>query len=348
VIDPSRAVWVAVSVLIVTCPCALSLAAPSALLAAAGASARRGVLLRRLDALEALARVSRLFVDKTGTLTEAQLHCVNVQRFGPLEGTLIRRTAGALAAWSQHPLARSLHASFGSDPVALHDVAETAGLGLQARDDGGHLWRLGAAAWCGAVDHTPGVGVWLSRDGRPAARFDFDERLREDSAAAIAALRHEGVQVTLLSGDDAARVRRLGAALALERPLGALSPQGKLAALREAQARGEVVAMVGDGINDAPVLAQADVSFAMGEGALVARASADAVLLSNSLRGVAAARTLARRTMRVIRQNTIWAAAYNAACVPLALAGWLPPWAAGLGMATSSLLVVLNSLRLAR
>jgi Cu2+-exporting ATPase len=348
VIEPSRAIWVAVSVLIVTCPCALSLAAPSALLAAAGASARRGVLWRRLDAIEALARVSHLFVDKTGTLTETQLRCVNMQRFGSLEGALMRRTAGSLAAWSQHPLARALREGIGGAELALHAVQETAGLGLEAEDGAGHVWRLGSAAWCEATDHTPGVGVWLARDGRPVARFDFDERLREDSAGALAALRHDGVRVTLLSGDGAPRVEHFGAELALDQRLGALSPEGKLAALREAQASGDVVAMVGDGINDAPVLAQADVSFAMGEGALVARANADAVLLSDSLRDVASARLLARRTMRVIRQNMLWAAAYNAACVPLAIGGWLPPWAAGLGMATSSLFVVLNSLRLAR
>jgi Cu2+-exporting ATPase len=348
VIDPSRAVWVAVSVLVVTCPCALSLAAPSALLAAAGASARQGVLWRRLDAIEALARVRHVFVDKTGTLTETRLHCVDVQRFGALEGALMRRTAGALAGWSQHPLARALHDAFGGDSVELHDVTETAGRGLEARDGEGRAWRLGSPGWCGAVDHGDGIGVWLACDGRPVARFQFDERLRDDTAAALAALRHGGVEVTLLSGDSAARVGAFGSDLALDRRLGALAPEGKLAALREAQARGEVVAMVGDGINDAPVLAQADVSFAIGDGALVARANADAVLLSSTLRGVVTARALARRTLRVIRQNTLWAAAYNAACVPLALLGWLPPWAAGLGMAASSLLVVLNSLRLAR
>ena len=348
VIDPSRAVWVAVAVLIVTCPCALSLAAPSALLAAAGASARRGVLWRRLDALEALARTSRLFVDKTGTLTETQLRCVNMQRFGTLPGVLMQRTACALAAWSQHPLARALRDGAGGADIALHDVKETAGQGLEASDDTGRIWRLGSAAWCDAIDHTPGPGVWLACNGRPVARFDLDEQLRGETAAALAALRGDGVQVTLLSGDDAARVRDFGPGLAIDARHGALSPEAKRAALREAQAAGEVVAMVGDGINDAPVLAQADVSLAMGEGALVARANADAVLLSNSLGDVAAVRGLARRTMRVIRQNMLWAAAYNAACVPLALAGLLPPWAAGLGMAASSLFVVLNSLRLAR
>lgn len=346
--EPSRALWVAVSVLIVTCPCALSLAAPSALLAAAGASARRGLLLRRLDALEALAQVRHLFVDKTGTLTETRLQCVNVQRFGDLPDNLVWSVAASLAAWSQHPLARALHQRFASEPVRLGDVRETAGQGLEGRDEAGRRWRLGSARWCGGLDDGGGIGVWLACEGHAVARFDFDERLREDTAAALAMLRDDGVCVTLLSGDGAGRVERFGAGLPLEASLGALPPEGKLAALRKAQSGGERVAMLGDGINDAPVLAQADVSLAMGEGAPVARSTADAVLLSNSLLDVVAARRLARRTMRVVRQNTLWAAAYNAACVPLALAGFLPPWAAGLGMAASSLFVVLNSLRLAR
>jgi Cu2+-exporting ATPase len=349
VIDPARAVGVAVSVLIVTCPCALSLAVPSALLAAASSSARRGLLLRRLDALETLARVQRVFVDKTGTLSEARLHCVEVVRFGTLEGRLVRRTAAALAGWSQHPLSRALHRDFAEGEVVLHGVAETTGAGLEARDGDGRVWRLGAAAWCGANETArERPCVWVACDGRPAARFDFDERAREDTAQALDALRRDGVRLTLLSGDAPERVDRLGAALGIDDRHGGLAPEDKLRLLKQAQARGEVVAMVGDGLNDAPVLAQADVSIAMGEGAAVARDSADAVLLGDTLGAVAHARALARRTMRVVRQNLAWAAAYNLACVPLALMGWLPPWAAGLGMAASSLLVVLNSLRLAR
>jgi Cu2+-exporting ATPase len=140
----------------------------------------------------------------------------------------------------------------------------------------------------------------------------------------------------------------VGTQLGLASARGAMTPERKLAAVQAAQQRGECVGMIGDGVNDAPVLAQADVSFAMGEGALVARAQADGVLVSMRLGDVVRARVLAKRTLRVVRQNLVWAAAYNAACVPLALVGWLPPWAAGLGMATSSLFVVLNSLRLSR
>lgn len=379
VIDPTRAVWVAVSVLIVTCPCALSLAAPSALLSAAQALARRGVLLRRLDALETLARVQHLFVDKTGTLTEAQLQCVGMQALaaaGDADLLLLRQAAASLAAWSGHPLAQALAREAEAEdadnaqgdpppapPFQWRQVTETPGQGLQGIDAQGRTWRLGSAAWAGAPDDaepddadpqarsdTGGSrpATWLALDGRAQARFVFDECLRDDTVDAVRALQAQGLRLTLLSGDAPQRAADLATALRFDAHAGGLSPEDKLARLRAAQARGEVVAMLGDGINDAPVLAQADVSLAMGEGALVTRTSADAVVISNALGDVAAARRLACRTMAVVRQNLLWAAMYNAACVPLAVAGLLPPWASGLGMALSSLLVIGNSMRLAR
>ena len=359
VIDPTRAVWVVVSVLIVTCPCALSLAAPSALLAAAGAMGRRGVLLRRLDAIQGLARMQTLFVDKTGTLTEGRLRCVQVERLDSgdtLAGTATDASQGiaaSLAACSQHPLAVALRETFAAADMAWSDLQEVPGQGLEGSDATGRRWRLGAASWVGdGLPDVPasatGTQTHLGCDGHPLLRFVFDERLRPDAIAAVSALQADGVQVHLLSGDDAARAHHIAAMLGLDSAVGGLTPAAKLAAVRAAQQRGELVAMLGDGINDAPVLAQADVSLAMGEGALVARTQADGVLVSNRLGDIVRARALARQALRIVRQNLAWAALYNAACVPLALVGWLPPWAAGLGMATSSLFVVLNSLRLSR
>jgi P-type Cu2+ transporter len=370
VLDPSRAVWVAVSVLIVTCPCALSLAAPSALLAATTTMARRGVLLRRAEAIEGLARMQLLFIDKTGTVTEAHgrgVQMLRVDRDGGdgdgrandaegaeradphLPDAALRAIAASLAAWSAHPLARALAAEYAGAGGAWADLRETPGQGMQGRACDGALWCLGKrAAVPGSTSEVSDSQTWLSRNGRPVASFRFIEVLRPDAAAAVAALQRDGVRVVLLSGDAPARVERMARQLGVGEHHGGLSPQGKLAAVRAAQARGERVAMVGDGINDAPVLAQADTSLAMGEGVHIARAQADGVLVSNALGDVVRARVLARRALRVMRQNIAWAVAYNAACVPLALVGWLPPWAAGLGMATSSLVVVLNSLRLAR
>ena len=352
VIDPARAVWVAVSVLIVTCPCALSLAAPSALLAATMAMARRGVLLRRIGAIEGLARMQTLFIDKTGTLTETQrrgVQMVRIDHDSRWTDAALRGTAASLAAWSTHPLAKVLAQENESSGAAWCELAEVPGQGVQGRAADGSVWRLGKSpAVHAAVNDGDEVNTWLSRDGTPVACFRFTEALRVDAVAALHALERDGVRIALLSGDTPLRVERVGRLLGIKDCRGGMTPQDKLAAVRDAQARGERVAMLGDGINDAPVLAQADTSLAMGEGAQIARAQADGVLVSNALQDVVRARALAKKTLRVVRQNFVWAASYNAACVPLALIGWLPPWAAGLGMATSSLVVVVNSLRLAR
>ncbi|MEY2690597.1 MAG: hypothetical protein RL375_4797 [Pseudomonadota bacterium] len=377
-IDASRAIEVAVAVLIVTCPCALSLGAPVAWLAAAGDLARRGVLLQRLDALEVLTRVRHLVFDKTGTLTEdrlalAQAHALSLPEAWPheLSAPRVRAVADALAARSNHPLARALaraavdvdagaSAVAGADAsAALDALLEQPGAGLQARVDG-RLWRLGSAAWCGAdaagIDRP---AVWLavadalsdeSTDLRwqPLLRFEFDETLRADAPAAVERLHRAGLQTHLLSGDQPGPVARMAERLGLGGHQARCTPQDKLDAVAALQARGEAVAMVGDGINDAPVLARADVSIAMGSAAALAQARADVIVLSDRIGDLVVLHDTARRTVRIVRQNLGWALAYNIVSVPLALVGWLPPWLAGLGMALSSLLVVLNGLRLAR
>jgi len=354
VFDPSRALGVAVAVLIVTCPCALSLAVPSAYVAAAHALARRGVLLQRLDALEPMAQLRTVFLDKTGTLTGERPRFAGLARLapgGPDGDALLQARAVSLARWSSHPLSQALCAiAPGAPDAAWHDVAEQAGFGLSARDAAGVEWRLGSATWLGAAPAADGEGprLWFGRPGQALLRLDFDEQLRDDAAAAVRALHAAGLRAVLLSGDAPQRVQRMAEAGGLDDAVGAADPEAKRACVQAAQQRGECVAMVGDGINDAPVLAQADVSFAMGQGALVARGNADAILVDARLGGVALACETARRVRRVVRQNLAWAAVYNLASVPLALAGLLPPWAAGLGMAASSLLVALNSLRLAR
>jgi len=346
-IDPSRAVWVAVAVLIVTCPCALSLSVPSAMTAAAGALARRGVLLQRLDALQALAKVNRVFFDKTGTLTcDQPTWHVRAPAGGPVPADVVAAAQG-LAQWSSHPLARALAAGDGESWQA---VTEQPGAGLEAEDAQGQRWRLGSLDWVSnlteSAQQAPLPQVWFGRLGAPLACFEFDECLRPDALAAVRALADAGLRPGLLSGDDPQRVHALAVRLGLADGRGGSSPEDKLRWVRAAQQRGEVVAMVGDGVNDAPVLAQADVSFAMGQGARVARAHADLVMTGGRLQDVAWAQRLARATQRVVRQNLAWSAAYNAVCIPLALAGWLPPWAAGLGMALSSLLVIANASRL--
>ena len=351
-IDPSRTVWVAVSVLIVTCPCALSLATPSALLAATGALARRGVWVQRLAALENLAQADVFAFDKTGTLTEDRLVLSDVRWFDGRGERAGRAEAMALAGASLHPTARVLAQAWPDASAAtLERIHEVAGQGIEGFDARGRCWRLGSAAFTGGrhgVSMADRAGSWLSCDGAVLACFAFDEALRADARAAIAALHRAGVRTLLLSGDRSAAAQRVGRELGLGAVHAAASPEDKLAHVSALQAQGRRVAMVGDGINDAPVLARADVSVAMGSGTALARTHADLTLVSGRLSDLCAARALARRMVRIVRQNLAWAALYNAACVPLALTGWLPPWAAGLGMAASSLVVVLNAQRLRR
>ncbi len=363
-IDPSRAVWVAVSVLIVTCPCALSLAAPSALLAAAGALVRRGVLVQRFEALEALASLDTICFDKTGTLTEPGPEAIAVAlqpaalRAG-MDDAAVRALAGVLGAASTHPLSAALaaQAPAAAAPVTLVRVEERPGLGVEAFASDGRRYRLGSLGWiagdgaraaCLASPDDGSPETWLAGPDGTLARFRFAEVLRHDARASVDLLRASGLAIELLSGDAPARVAAVARELGVARTRGAASPADKLAAVAALQAAGHRVAMVGDGLNDAPVMARADVSFAIGQGPALTRSHADFVLLSGTLADVAAARMIARRAMRVVRQNLAWAVAYNAVCVPVALLGWFPPWAAGLGMATSSLVVVLNALRIDR
>lgn len=343
-IAPERAVWVAVSVLIVTCPCALSLAAPSAWLAAAGHLARRGVLLARLELLETMAKVDTVVLDKTGTLSEEGMGLLRSS--GPADWL---PRAAALAAQSQHVFARALVQAVpeATTDAGWQEVEELPGRGLQARDSGGRLWRLGSLAWLGGEGSDAEAQlVFGPADGGQRLALVFGERLRADAAEAVARLHALGLKTLLLSGDTPARVQALAERAGVQRALGGASPEDKLAEVARLQAAGHKVLMLGDGVNDAPVLARADASLAMGQGALLARSQADGVLLSGRLADLARLRELALRTRRVIRQNLGWAAVYNAACIPLALAGLLPPWAAGMGMALSSLFVVLNALRL--
>jgi Cu2+-exporting ATPase len=357
-IDPSRAVWVAVSVLIVTCPCALSLAAPAALLAAAGALARRGVLVQRLDAIEALARVDTVCFDKTGTLTESRprLDRVELQPAARDAGIddepAALALAASLAALSLHPLALALAAEAKpaeeATPREWVRSEEHPGLGLEAWSVDGRCYRLGAAAWAGegCVDGVESAQTWLAGPEGPIACFVFSEAVRPGAQATVEALRRSGLALTLLSGDASSRVRRIAGLLGIDRARGDASPGDKLDTIAHLQSAGHRVAMVGDGINDAPVMARADVSVAIGEGADLTRSKADVVLMSGSLLDIAWARETARRAVRVVHQNIGWAIAYNATCVPLALAGWFPPWAAGLGMASSSLIVIVNAMRI--
>jgi Cu2+-exporting ATPase len=341
--DPSRAFEVALSLLVVCCPCALSLAVPAALAAANGALARIGVLPLRADALARLATVDTVVFDKTGTLAVAG-DALQVDAFDGLSRDEALRIATALERDSAHPLAAAFAAHAG-DAIAAN-VVERAGMGIEGELDG-RRWNLGRANFA-AGRHDDDGALWLGDGQRAFARFVVGERARDDARSALSALHALGLRSELASGDGEAAVARFAQAIGIDAHSARMSPESKLARVRALQTAGHAVAMVGDGINDAPVLAGADVSFAVGEGNALAARAADLVLATPRLQRIPQAIALARRTRGVIRQNLAWALAYNLCALPAAAMGLVTPWQAALGMAASSLLVTLNALRLAR
>jgi Cu2+-exporting ATPase len=341
--DPSRALEVTLSLLVVSCPCALSLAIPAALTAAHGALAKLGVLGLRPDALATLARVDRVVFDKTGTLSTGKPTLLDVKVFGDLDKDRALQLAAALERDSRHPLALALAAQ--PTGLLVSDVSGRPGLGLEGQIDG-QTMRIGRADF--AAGREDDGAVWLGDGSRPFARFEIQETRRVDAEASIALLRAQGIGVELCSGDSNEAVRRFASSVGITEMRARQLPEEKLDHVRRLQALGHVVAMVGDGLNDGPVLAGADVSLAMAEGAALAQRAADLVITSPSLLRIPQAIALARRTRRIVRQNLAWAVAYNLVALPLAATGQVTPWLAALGMAVSSLLVTLNALRLTR
>jgi len=400
--DLAHALMIGVSVLIVTCPCALSLAAPAAMLAATGNLARHAVYIRDLNSIEKMSVVDHAVFDKTGTLTRDSQRLLQV--FTPQGLILFDQSqpgdavnfldsltqeqlsslnwAKTISAQSWHPLSRALSHSLnqafagarsfgvadeGTDPSIV--VSEVAGQGLEVRTESTGvgtdalsaeslaLFRLGSAVFCES---------WVGRSVIAAearvcqvhlvdhlgwrASFSLSEDLREDAQASIEQLRLMGIGVEVLSGDQAGPVQWVSEQLSISKDSShaQCSPADKLARVSELQKAGSVVATVGDGFNDMPALAKSDVSFAFGQAVPFAQARADIVVLSNHLWAIPQTILLAKKTMRVVKYNFIWAGFYNFICIPLAVIGWLPPWASGIGMALSSTLVILNSLQLAR
>ena len=357
-IDHTKALSVAVAVLIVTCPCALSLATPAAMLSSAGALARRGILVRRLQAFETLAGINAVVFDKTGTLTHDRLALSSVEVRAGSTAAEALALAAALAAGSLHPVSRGIvqaAAAQGTEGLApaLTAVQERAGQGMQADRIGGGWVKLGSAAFCGLSAERAGDGdgdaprAHLVDERGWLATVHLQEGVRADAQEAVQKLRELGVQTWLLSGDRPGAAQLVGAAVGVDQVIAGASPEQKLVEVIGLQERGLRLAMVGDGLNDGPVLARADTSFALGHAAPLAQAQSDYVIQGGRVMDVVHTLSLARDTMRIVRQNLVWAALYNAICVPLALVGYMPPWLAGLGMAASSLLVILNALRLA-
>ncbi|MFQ2110133.1 heavy metal translocating P-type ATPase [Aeromonas rivipollensis] len=350
--DPERAFWVTLSVLVATCPCALSLATPTALTSATAHLTRSGILLRRGHVLDVLTRANRIVMDKTGTLTTGNISLVGVQPLAELGEDECLAIARALEAYSEHPIARAFRSQGAEDAVlpAASEVTPVIGHGIQGRIAGKH-YRIGSARWLALADEqeaTQGLAIYLADETGPLARFTLADTVRADAGALIQAFKAAGLQTTILTGDSSPQADAVARELGVDELVKGVTPDGKLAYLKAREAAGDISIMVGDGINDAPVLAGAHASFAMAGGTDLAKNSADAILLADDLSRLLTARALALRTRRIIQENFAWSIGYNLLVLPLAASGWLPPYLAAAGMSLSSLIVVTNSMRLNR
>ncbi|MCF7521562.1 heavy metal translocating P-type ATPase [Neisseria sp. ZJ106] len=361
--DAQTALWITVALLVITCPCALSLATPTALAASTGALAGEGVLISGSQSLETLAQIDDVVFDKTGTLTRGELTVSRIVALGRLKTGIGLQIAQALEQQSEHPIAKAIlrHTPENSSEAAEIQIARQinrVGHGVSAHltiNGESQIWALGRAGFvaeiagalppCAAIEHN-GSMVFLGNQSGFQTAFLLEDEIKNGAEHMISALKAQGIRLHLLSGDRQAAVAAVAAALNLDAHQAEAAPEDKLAYVAALQRTGRKVLMVGDGINDAPVLVQADVSVAVAEGADVARDGADVVLLNDDLRVLPMMIERAKKTRRIIQQNLSWASAYNIIAVPLAVFGYVQPWIAALGMSASSLVVVANALRL--
>ncbi len=363
--DPSEALTAAVAVLIIACPCALGLATPTALMVGTGRGAQLGILVKGPEVLERTRRITTIVLDKTGTLTEGRMAVEDVVPADGWDRAGLLRLAGAAEAASEHPIARAISAyarDAGGPLPAAGRFESHAGIGVDATVEGrevvvGRPALLaedgveldGALAERFAVEEARGrTVVAVASDGRPAGLLVLADRLKPTSKDAVGELRRLGLEPYLLTGDNERSASAVAREVGIERMRAGVLPDGKSVAIEALQRDGEVVAMVGDGVNDAPALARADLGIALGSGTDVAIEASDLTLLSGDLRAAVDAIRLSRRTLRTIEGNLFWAFAYNVAAIPLAMAGLLSPVVAAAAMAFSSVFVVTNSLRLRR
>lgn len=351
-IAPDQALWISLSVLVISCPCALALATPAALTSAASALRASGVIVRGENALEALSRTTHLLFDKTGTLTEGNLA---ITRIEPAQGQgrhTVLGLAAALQQWSNHPVSKAFADSAAA--TGFGNVHYSVGAGLEGKLQG-LRYRIGSEKFCRELcpampqaPEEPLYWVALCDEHKPLAWFGLTDRLRPEATEVIALAVANGLEPGLLTGDSSLQGPRLAQQLGIDDVSIGLEPQQKMQRVQALQAQGAVVTMVGDGLNDAPVLSMADASFAVAGATDLARTQADFVIAGGDLSAVIDTWQKARDCRRIILQNFAWALGYNLCAIPLAAMGYIPPWAAAIGMSLSSLLVVANSLRLNR
>jgi Cu2+-exporting ATPase len=351
-VDSSRMLQVVVATLVVTCPCALSLATPASLSAAIGALTRGGMLVARSRALEVMPQIDTMVFDKTGTLTTGVLALQKQISHDEEQAIKYRQIAHSLEIQSEHPVGRSL-VSDELKTLKVEGLKNVAGQGLQGEIDQ-VIYYIGNAGFIRHVAELP-VNmnfdnnvqvVHLARQGQWLAGFSFSDPIKEDALATVRGLQQAGIDVRILSGDRFDYVKSIATQLGIEHYDAEQLPDDKLKRVKQLQSIGRKVAMVGDGINDAPVLAAADLSISMSVGTDLARASSDLIINGAHLQPLNHALFVTSKMMRIIRQNFTWAIAYNIVAVPFSMAGLVQPWLAAIGMSLSSLIVVLNALRL--
>ena len=350
-VDRGRALMTAAAVLIVTCPCALSLATPAAMLASASAFVKRGILIRHLQAIESIANIDTVIFDKTGTLTEDHIEVQSISHKEGFSENEVLTLAAAIAQHSMHPVSRALLSAYQQKStqalMALTNIQETVGAGISAADSTTGQLKLGSAKFCGVTDSSASSQqVFLADANGWLATFGLHEAVKHNAAQAIQELKSDHLDVELLSGDQAHTVKNTAEEIGITQFQAACSPQDKLARLQTLKQLGKQILMVGDGLNDGPILASAHVSIAMGKGVPLTLAHADYILLNGDISQIPQLIRHAKKTMTIIKQNIAWAIVYNLVCIPLAFFGILSAWLAGLGMAVSSIIVVLNALRL--
>lgn len=351
-VDADRAFWIVLAVLVVTCPCALSLATPTAITAATAALANNGFLSTRAHTIEGLRHITDVVFDKTGTLTEGRFTLVETRLPDASSMALATGLAAALEQASEHPIARAFHSLEAGSGVS--GVRVIPNEGVHGQWNGAEI-RIGKPGFAGALLPTlpaapDAAGQWvlLATATQVLAWFRVEDRLREDATTLVQQLQQSGKRCHILSGDGSGHAREIGRLLGITDVRDNASPQDKLDYLKQLQAGGAQVLMLGDGLNDAPVLAGANVSIAMSDGTDLAKVAADGVLLGQSLSPLLQVLTIVSQTYRIIRQNLAWSIGYNLVALPVTAAGWVPPWLSAIGMSASSLIVVVNALRINR
>ncbi|MCS0380615.1 heavy metal translocating P-type ATPase [Vibrio diabolicus] len=340
---PDDAFWIMLSVLVATCPCALSLATPTALTCATSRMGNFGILLRKGHVFETLCKINHLVVDKTGTLTKGDIEICDTKVLSDLPKEDCLSLAAALEAHANHPIARSF-ASYANDDFVVYEVQNVIGSGIEGIWNG-KVVKIGSAAFVQGKESEESHAVYLSVDGEHVASFYYRDPIRKESKAFVQRFADAGIKTTLLTGDSLSNARPVANEIGIDHVVASAKPEDKLAYLKSLD-EDSITMMVGDGINDAPTLAGAHLSVAMGGGTDVAKASADMTLLGDNLEKLLEARLLALRTRKIIRENLAWSLGYNLLILPLAVAGLVAPYIAVVGMSASSIIVVSNSLRL--